>query len=818
MRVKNDSRFLFGSNVTSRVGRKLEMVAVVRATFTLEEKVCARPYTERKNPNPQGMLSGDVFAPGDVEGEGEVLYADDLAQFKPKADLLFQGTAYAPNGEPTPTLGVRMAVGAWSKLFRVVGDRTWKSTSQASGATDPKPFKAMPLEWSRAWGGPANPVGRSLESPLVPNLERSDEPVLDRSAVRGPVSFAPVNPRWQPRAAKAGQTFDAAYQRDRAPFHPTDMDWTYFNAAPEDQQVPYLRGDEEVVLQNLHPTIAVFRTKLPGIRIRVFGKRVDPDGPKTPEAYEQAEVFEFSMVLDTLLVDNASDKVVLTWRGLAPCAREDLRDVPFVLVAEEPLSSAPKPASEYKKQLDVFAKDPTEQGAWLTPEMEALRAAGRSGAGAVSADGVTAVDQVLKRRGGPFAEPHRAGVKEFLQRAVLGTSGRTDLNASLAGAAAANASHSTSNRPAAPVSGGGGAGGMPTVRLRESVQQIEDNARAAQRHVADKANKRPRALSQVTNLAKDERLRAIDPSLAEPKRKKPPKPGPGASCKGGDYREMNFDGQDLSGVDFTDALLEKASFRGAKLQGAKLDRAMAMEADFTDADLSRASLSKANFTRAKLPGANLEGATLDMAALEESDLTRARLVDVKAVEVLMREAKLDDANLLRASFTRSILQKCSVTRADMSHVTLDDCLCVDWSAHNVKLENAVAVKTCFNNADFKDGNLRRISAEGCAFFNARLGGLDLRGANLQRSFFNDADLSAAKLSGANLKTARFTDANLRHADLRGADVFEADFSRAKLDHANFEDANAYGAGFWDAGGQKSNFSGANLTRAMPEPK
>ncbi|MFO0548507.1 MAG: DUF2169 domain-containing protein [Polyangiaceae bacterium] len=817
MRTLNESRFLFGKTVTSRSQRKLEVVAIVRGSFKLEEGLSDKPFIERDHPTPQGALTSDTFAPGDAEGALELLYSDDFAEFKPNADILLTGAAYAPNGEPIPTIGVRFAVGAWSKILRIVGDRTWKATGTP---TDPKPFKAMSLDWTKTWGGAGhavNPVGRSREGSLVPNVERADEPITDRSRSLGAASFAPINPRWPSRVKKLGQAYDAAYQRERAPWHPTDLDWSYFNAAPEDQQVPYLRGDEELLLQNLHATIPVLKTRLPGLRIRVFGKRVDPEVASTPESLAAAEVFEIPMVLDTLLVDNLAGKVVLTWRGLAPCLREDLRDVPFVHIVEEPLSSPPKPMSEYRGRLDAFAKDPVGMDDWLTPELQALRKSSKSPQPSVSKNGVDAVDQVLAHRAGPFAAPHRETIRDFLKRSIFATSDRTDLNATLATAAAATTTQSASQRPAVPTSGGG-PGAMPSVRLRESIDTVEKNAKTAQRQVADKAHKHPRALGQVTRLSQDERLKAIDPSLADKRKsKEPPTPGPGVSCRGENYAGQNFDGKDLRGVDFTNAVLEKASFRGANLDGAILVGAIAPEADFSDASLAGAILKKANLSRAKLERAKLTSAELDMTILEQAELGFADLTGARGNEPILRGAKLDDAKLTRLALSRAMLQECSLERADLTEAELFDCLCIDWTAKGAKFEQAKFTQSCFNTTDFSGADLRKVTAEGCSFLKAKLEGLDLRGAIFDRCFFNDADLTGARLSGASLKWARFTDAQLRDADLRGADLFEADFTRARLDRAQFQDANAYGAAFWDAKGHKTSFTGANLKRSAPQP-
>ena len=59
-----------------------------------------------------------------------------------------------------------------------------------------------------------------------------------------PAGFGPIPPHWQPRLRYAG-TYDEAWQRDRYPLYPTDLDDRFFLCSPEDQRpnrVPPRRG------------------------------------------------------------------------------------------------------------------------------------------------------------------------------------------------------------------------------------------------------------------------------------------------------------------------------------------------------------------------------------------------------------------------------------------------------------------------------------------------------------------------------------------------------------------------------------------------
>src|SRR5262249_7719394 len=155
------------------------------------------------------------------------------------------------------------------------GPRFW-SDGLVQTASEPLPFTKMPLTYANAFGGPGyapNPVGKGFVSMELPNVEDPAAPLRARGDRREPASFGPLSSSWPQRAGKIGKEYGAVYKKTRAPFYAVDFDWSYFNAAPPDQQMEgYLRGDEEVTFQNLHPDSALFSVRLPALRIRVFLK------------------------------------------------------------------------------------------------------------------------------------------------------------------------------------------------------------------------------------------------------------------------------------------------------------------------------------------------------------------------------------------------------------------------------------------------------------------------------------------------------------------------------------------------------------------
>ena len=133
------------------------------------------------------------------------------------------------------------------------------------------PFERKPISYDGAFGGsvpiegsvghslafPANPVGKGFgfkrgarDGKPMPNTEELNRAVDDPETGYIPMSFGPVGRSWQPRVAYCG-SYTAEWLAQRAPFFPDDFDDLYFQAAPRDQQLPYVEGGEEVVLKNL---------------------------------------------------------------------------------------------------------------------------------------------------------------------------------------------------------------------------------------------------------------------------------------------------------------------------------------------------------------------------------------------------------------------------------------------------------------------------------------------------------------------------------------------------------------------------------------
>jgi hypothetical protein len=196
----------------------------------------------------------------------------------------------------------------------------------------PAAFERIPLQWERAFGGwdrsspdparhayePRNPAGTGFRAPgsrfeeglRCPNLEDPARPLRGWGDRPTPAGFGFTSPHWEPRARLAG-TYDAAWQKDRAPLLPRDFDPRFLNAAaPGLVASGHLRGDEPVVVSGVSPE-GGWAFALPGVgapEVRVVR-------PGLADAL-------VSTRLDTVVVDVDERKLFLLWRGRLGLRRE----------------------------------------------------------------------------------------------------------------------------------------------------------------------------------------------------------------------------------------------------------------------------------------------------------------------------------------------------------------------------------------------------------------------------------------------------------------------------------------------------------------
>ncbi|NIA00924.1 DUF2169 domain-containing protein [Massilia sp. CCM 8734] len=324
---------------------RAHLVIVTKATWQIP---CSG---ERPRPlPPQPIEKADVFV-GDP-GESAMLYGSDIVRFKPRCDVLFNANAHAPQGAPAQELNVVWQVGSLRKGIKVHGERRWRKRLGLISISEAQPFMQMPLHFGKAFGGTRkykkgwgknastltearleNPAGigwfgtcadDDIDGQPVPNLEALDDPVRKPSGKQKPVAFSAVARHWQPRPTYTG-TYDETWQRDEFPFLPEDFDEQFNQCAPEDQQMEYPIGKEQIILRNMMPNRPDVRFKLPklnNLNIRVL--RSD---------YTTAEPVA---VVDTLYFEPDEKRFSVVWRVSIPFKR---RIQEFDTIAVGPVSA-----------------------------------------------------------------------------------------------------------------------------------------------------------------------------------------------------------------------------------------------------------------------------------------------------------------------------------------------------------------------------------------------------------------------------------------------------------------------------------------------
>jgi uncharacterized protein YjbI with pentapeptide repeats len=777
MRIKNLTPFLVGYKATSRRPPRPEMTLVVRAAFVLRP---GAPLAVPEGALSQGMLTSEVYRDDDEDRAGECLYPGDFADFKLRADVLLKGACHTPQGKPLRECPVRFAVGGWSKILRVVGARRWSG----SGAASPEPFTTMPIDYAHAFGGPGyapNPVGRGFGTEDLPNVERPGQVVRSRDDRPEPAGFGPVSPAWPERRGKVGKDYGPRWRKERAPYFAEDFDWSYFQAAPVDQQLDrYLRGDEEIAFQNLHPAAELFSARLPGLRVRAF---VDD---------ASSRLREIELHLDTLLASLGEERLYLTWRGVEPVGDPELRDVRMVLVASEAMDAAPLPLDHYRALFEAAERDPLGVDEHVPEDRRDLARAvlyGERKGVAEPREELDPVSAALRAKLGSSAQAEQQQVRRSIEGMIAAAPPRAGLAAALAAA--------VNDGGASPKPRSGGA----IVELRNVVQRLRrerDEGRAAHPD-----------LDKLEAIAKDPRLARAGAGAAPPV-----EPGPGVDLTGQDLSGRDLRGRDLKGANLSRAILVGTKLGGAILRGANLTLAVMHGADLEGADLTGADLTTASLGQARARGAILRGAKLDRAVLQQACLIEATFDGASGREPVFEGADLTRATLREVDLTTGLFARATLHEADFTRARLVKCAMLAAAAARAIFASAVLTETTFGGSDLTGAIFVEAQGEGAIWLGATLEGADFSYASLPRAVFIDANAARARFFRAHLAEARFYRAKLVGAIAVQAGLFRADLMRADLTDASLSGALLFEAKLHETVTRGCDFTGVDLGRTI----
>lgn len=784
---------------------------------------------------------------------------------KPRGEALVLGRACAPGGKQVTSMCVRLAIGTIDKRLRVTGERGWRhGLLRLRQVADPAPFSTMPLTWERAHGGPghaANPLGcghaarfGGARAGCMPNVEYCDEAKAARGRAAG---FAPLPSDHAPRKGKLG-TYDARWLAQEAPGFASDIDWSAFNLAPEDQWLSgYFHGDEPYRLEGLHPERPSIEGRLPGVRARAFIQ----EGGAAPR--------EVPLALDTVWFLPDHDLGVLAFHGRVGIADIDGLGVTAVMAGYERLAE-PRPLAHYHEVLRLRS-DPLQAAehvfneGQLAPAPDPADAARDAAADAAEhaarlAQQQQRLDELAREhwrlQGTPGtqgamapAAPHAAEAPFAAPGARALASGdfdlapmmraarraaeqaRTQAAAALAGLARPEAA------PPAPEAERDAAlerAQVPAYDLLPALEtgrdpvaaerlaqldrlagegQLDADAHAKARAALAAAPAQQRAVRRATPAAApgprlgpsaaatlgQQALRWHDSGIGLAGRDLAGADLRGARLAGADLRETMLEGADLSGADLTGADLRGAVLAGALLRGASLARARLDEANLSgcDADgacLRGASLCAANASDARLCRADLSGAVLDRLLAPRMMLVEAVLDGVRADAATLVQADARGSRWHGARCDKLVALRAQLAGADFSGVRFTACAVNEADLRASRWDRAVLDGLQAAGATCFAG----ASLRGVRAGKCGLHGADLAGADLQAGHWLRCDFSHARLDRALLDRARFPHSVFMGASLAGASAVDADFYQAVCRQADLRGARLAGAAFVQA--------------------
>jgi uncharacterized protein YjbI with pentapeptide repeats len=839
---------------------KPQKLALLTRTFELKREfflsasvILFVPLEDPRNLLPEIALW--KFLPGELGRDAAL----DASMPKSRAEFLVTGRAFPLGGKPAAACSPRVQIGPLDKSLLVVGDRLWKH----GAPTIPEPFTEMPISWENAFGGPdfkLNPLGKGA-APItrdgnklhpLPNVEDPKRRIGSPADRPAPAGFGPYDFTWPQRAKKVG-TYDKKWLKDHFPGLAPDIDWTLFNAAPDDQQMDaFFRGDEAFTLEFLHPERSRIEGRLPGAVARCF------INVKTPEGERFQEV---GTKLDTVWFFPHAARAVLVFHGSIKVAEDDASDVLQIVAACEE-KGAPKPVEHYQQAL-AARLDRTNGVLAGLRDGELLPPWSGTAAGVVHEDMQAIVSENLlaknaRKRMVRELEQNRAelaaqGVDpSFLAFPALppepGTATleddlsrieklKVESEAQMKALEQERAVQEEQVRQALTAQGldpepfieslRNPPGGPPQISAAEELQKLQATA---DQLTADGQDASP-ILAMLADPEFRKRLEEGEAKLRESYRGSAHLMNPALSPAPDEAMELrakilaglaageSFDARDLTGAD-----LSGLSLTGAKLSGAFLEGAKLAGADLTGADLSRAILARADLTGAKLSKANLTGVNLGGATLRE-----VQAIEASFQEAVFYKADLAGANLHGAQLGKANLIEARCAEADFSGVQASQLFFYKTDLSRLRLVGANLRRSVFLEArlegtDFSEACLESavfVAAQGrgARFCRARAKGLRMvQACAFEEADFCDADLERANLRGSQLGGAKLTRARLASADLSECNLKQANLDCAyarevRLDKSDLTDATALGADLMAASLRKGDIRGMDLRAA-----
>ena len=171
-------------------GEYILSLLLKRSYTIIPDGTCLRADTDMP------IYSGDVYYDGPMNSS--IQYESDFVPYKPATDVVFNGSAHAPDALPVECLITSLTIGNYRKDIYITGNRTCRYRPFMNPVlSSPEPFITMPILYENAYGGvdvfshatqqypyPRNHVGRgfavknkrrTIEELTLPNIEDPDD-------------------------------------------------------------------------------------------------------------------------------------------------------------------------------------------------------------------------------------------------------------------------------------------------------------------------------------------------------------------------------------------------------------------------------------------------------------------------------------------------------------------------------------------------------------------------------------------------------------------------------------------------------------------
>jgi hypothetical protein len=320
---------------------------VVKRTYMVKNGCIA----VRRETDHELRIMDEYFENGDPEW-ATIRYEYEMAPFKPFADVVVIGKAYAPGGAAVSQMTATVKVADREKNVVIFGDRKCQYRDGSPPVfSDPEPFMEMEIRFERAYGGsddtsipdipffyPRNPLGTGIalrntkeviEGLVLPNIEDPNDLLApERIVIEDPrlwhnqplpQGFGWFQRNWYPRCSFAGSyppfiEVDVVTKEESMGLLPKNhvalakqfrlpaFDSRFNNGASQGMMFPYLKGDETISLQGMTPD-GFLEFSLPG------------ETPVVLIDIGQGEQ-QLQAALDTVCIRTDELEIDLVWRAV----------------------------------------------------------------------------------------------------------------------------------------------------------------------------------------------------------------------------------------------------------------------------------------------------------------------------------------------------------------------------------------------------------------------------------------------------------------------------------------------------------------------